>query len=378
MKSILPGKRNTTGIWGGAMGAADGPPVPAGPGQAFLPAPGRGVPGSFARYCGRDNKLRDVGRKPVHSIVAAGVVVAILLCMFWVHTARIPSGFAVPSNHASETTAWIKPAGTSSGRCTVKSALVRSHLLGKDPFRRGLSDLRQQPVRVFLSAYVRSQKSVTDTSEHEQSPDGASGITAQGWRTLIEVPDIACRFMGYRFRAGHQAASPRPPFGHPGHGIGGLDFRGWAAEGPIRPKDGNCAADEAAEGAQRLDSAVPGPGKRGIVLISQVDSGSYIGQRGDQMQETPSVNPALICVMIRENRQGGGDSAPEQWCGSYGGSGGQVGSGDRASLPGRSTRYRVIWLVCPRCGTRLACVFYDEGDMPLCVNPLHGRMEVQR
>ena len=55
-----------------------------------------------------------------------------------------------------------------------------------------------------------------------------------------------------------------------------------------------------------------------------------------------------------------------------------MGSGDGASLPGRSTRYRVIWLVCAHCGTKMAWSFYDERDVPLCANSPHGRMELER
>lgn len=40
----------------------------------------------------------------------------------------------------------------------------------------------------------------------------------------------------------------------------------------------------------------------------------------------------------------------------------------RRSLPGRSVRYRVIWLVCDQCGTKMAMLLYDEGDLPLCAS----------
>ena len=68
-------------------------------------------------------------------------------------------------------------------------------------------------------------------------------------------------------------------------------------------------------------------------------------------------------------------------CGDIGGSGGPLGCGDRASLPGRPARYRVIWLVCPRCGADDAQMFYDERDLPLCAGSAdtpHGPMELQR
>lgn len=370
---------NATCIWGVAMGVADGPSVSAGSGHAFLRSPGRCAPGSLARYRGRDNERQDAGRKP-QCIVATGMAVAIVLCMSWVHIFRIPPGFAVLNNRPIGTTARINSAGTGSAGCTVGSALAPSHLLGKDPFRRGPGDLRQQPVRVFLATYVRSQNSATDSPDPEQRPDGAPGMREPGWHAIIAVPDIACLIAGRWFQAGHQAVSFRPPSGHARHDVRVLAFRGPAAEVPIGSRRGGCVAGEIAERVQRLDAAVLDPGNGRIVRTPRMDPGSRGGPQGDQLREALSGNPALICVLIRANRQGAGVSSPERWCGAYGGTGGQMSSGDRASLPGRSTRYRVIWLVCPQCGTRIRmeCLFYDEGDMPLCMNSLHGRMEVQQ
>jgi hypothetical protein len=360
------------------MGVADGPPVSAGSGHAFLPAPGQGAPGSLARYRGWDTQLQAAGRERRRCIVAAGMAVAIVLCMSWVHAFRIPPGFAVLNNHSIGTTARIEPAGTGSGGCTAGSALAPSHLLGKDSFRRGPGDLRQQAVRVFLAAYVGGRKSETDSPDPEQRPDGAPGIREPGWHAIIMAPDMACPMAGRWLRAGHQAASFRPLSGHARHDIRVLAFRAPAAGVPIGSMRGGCMTGEIAERVQRLDAAVPDPGKSGVVRTPRMDPGSRVGVRGDQLQETSTGNPALVCMLIRANRQGPGVRGPERWCGAYGGTGGQVGSGDRASLPGRSTRYRVIWFVCPRCGTTMACLFHDQGDMPLCVNSLHGRMEVQR
>jgi hypothetical protein len=67
--------------------------------------------------------------------------------------------------------------------------------------------------------------------------------------------------------------------------------------------------------------------------------------------------------------------------GEIGGSGGNLGCGDRASLPGRPARYRVIWLVCARCGAETPQLFYDERDLPVCAGSAeepHGRMELRQ
>lgn len=73
-----------------------------------------------------------------------------------------------------------------------------------------------------------------------------------------------------------------------------------------------------------------------------------------------------------------GAVTPAQACVTNGGGAAQLSSSDRASLPGRSTRYRLIWLVCSYCGAKMPCLFYDESDVPVCANPSHGPMEVMR
>ena len=82
--------------------------------------------------------------------------------------------------------------------------------------------------------------------------------------------------------------------------------------------------------------------------------------------------------MIHVNMSDARAGMPAKACVAASGTGGQLSSGDRASLPGRSTRYRVIWLVCAHCGTKMACLFYDQGDIPVCANALHGQLEILR
>lgn len=172
--------------------------------------------------------------------------------------------------------------------------------------------------------------------------------------------------------------SYRLPSGPVRHGFGVPAFNGRVAWGPGRSWRGGCAASEVADRVLRLDAAFPDPGTSQIARTAQADPGARAAVAGDQLQQAPDGNPALICVMIQPDRRGAGMSTPERWCGAYGGGGGQMGSGDRASLPGRSSRYRVIFLVCPRCGITMQCLFCDEGDMPLCEHSAHGQMEVQR
>ncbi len=360
------------------MGVVAGLPGSAGSGQTLGSSPGRGAPCGLPRYRGRGNGLPDAGRECWRCIVAAGVAVAVVLCMSWAHAARIRPGFAGLDNHMIGTAARLGTAGTDSGRCTAGSALASVRLPGRDPLWRGPGDRRQQRVRVVLAADVRPGQSITDSPDSGQAPGGTAGMRTTGRPATVAIADVGCRFAGRWFRAGQYFTPFRLPFGIGRHRIQVLAFGGWSAEGPTRPEQGGCAADEIAELVQRLDAAVLDSGNGGIVLSPRSDPGSRLNPQGDQVPEASGGNPALICVKIGTNRHGTGVSSPGRWCGTYGASGGQVGSGDRASLPGRSTRYRVIWLVCPQCGTKMACLFYDEGDRPVCENSPHGRMEVQR
>jgi hypothetical protein len=51
---------------------------------------------------------------------------------------------------------------------------------------------------------------------------------------------------------------------------------------------------------------------------------------------------------------------------TLGGPGYEVGAGERAELPGLSTRYRPLTFVCPECGAVQYRIYYDERDLPVC------------
>lgn len=87
--------------------------------------------------------------------------------------------------------------------------------------------------------------------------------------------------------------------------------------------------------------------------------------------------PALTCLAAGADGPpgGAGRGIAGRWCGAFSG-GGQVGCGDRATLPGRSPRYHLFQLVCGQCGTEMALLFYDQGDLPLCASCLGEQGEV--
>ncbi|MGE5291829.1 MAG: hypothetical protein ACM3ML_32470 [Micromonosporaceae bacterium] len=49
-----------------------------------------------------------------------------------------------------------------------------------------------------------------------------------------------------------------------------------------------------------------------------------------------------------------------------GGPSAEPGAGERAQLPGMSSRYRALTFVCPQCKAREYRVYYDERDLPVC------------
>jgi hypothetical protein len=342
------------------MGAVDGPPVPAGFRRVCLPLRGRAACGSLASYRGRDIQLQGPVRKLRHRLAAAVVVVGVVLCMSWTHNSRSPSGFAMLNNHAIATAASGKSAGAGADEARCGPPVL---------FRQGAGSRRQRG-RVVLEAYVQSDVA-TDSPE----------ISAPGRRGVLAASGIACGSARRWFLVSHQAV----PFWFPGrHGRYGarmLASGKWSAEDPVRPGRGGCVTDKAAEQAQRrLDAAIFDPPPGGAVRVSGTDVTSPINLQDYRLRVSPSWPSSLICMMIRPGRQRAGTRVPERWCSAPSGSGGQTGAGDRASLPGRSARYHLIWFVCSQCGarTRMECLFYHEGDIPLCRNSVHGQMEVQR
>jgi hypothetical protein len=176
--------------------------------------------------------LQDAGRKRRRCIVAAGVAVAVVLCMSWAHASRMRPGFAGLDNHMIGTAARLGTAGTDSGQCTAGSALASVRLPGRDPLWRGPGDLRQQRVQVVLAADVRPGQSITDSPDSGQAPAGTAGMRTTGRPATVAITDVGCRFARRWFAAGQYFTPFRLPFGIGRHRIQVLAFGGWSAEGP--------------------------------------------------------------------------------------------------------------------------------------------------
>ncbi|HEY1001804.1 MAG TPA: hypothetical protein VGD83_19405 [Streptosporangiaceae bacterium] len=136
-------------------------------------------------------------------------------------------------------------------------------------------------------------------------------------------------------------------------------------------------------GMQRPGAVSAGLGNDGIRVLSQVGPSRQDGLAGAVPPGAFSGIPPPGCVVAGAHglSLAAGPPARCKACGDISGNGGHLGCGDRASLPGRPARYRVIWLVCARCGAKTARLFYDERDLPLCASSAdapHAPMELQR
>jgi hypothetical protein len=153
-----------------------------------------------------------------------------------------------------------------------------------------------------------------------------------------------------------------------------LECLEWSPAGPAAPPQDACMADSVAISAQQRHRAAVKPSELSFPVAPD-------GEAPSAASEATTPEPIFSGSsgsdgLIRVNPRDPGSGIPARTCMAGGGGSAQVSAGDRGSLPGRSTRYRVIWLVCPHCSAKMACLFYDQGDVPVCVNEPHGTMEV--
>lgn len=291
-------------------------------------------------------------------MVAAGMAVVVLLSMSAGQSFRISPSFAVPGNHLIRAVAWTRPAVPDSdiAVCAAGPAVVPSYPRDEDSLQLEKGDSSRASAWGFRLADAGGYSSAPAVSGLS-GPTGIGCGRVAGWAT------------------GPLAMAFWPHIRPVRHSIHLLAFRKWAAEEPAEQESASCVIAGFPRRPPRLDPVLAHARTHGIHRLWYLGKGSLAGADRWKPTSASSADRVLACP-VRSNRQ---PRAPpsDQWCAAYSG-GGQVGSGDRASLPGRSSRYRVIWLVCERCGTTMACLFYDDGDAPLCVNPLHGQMEVLR
>jgi hypothetical protein len=280
--------------------------------------------------------------------------------------------------YALKTTALIRLSGMGVGRarCVAVAGAPWSSPSGMGLFHRGLDHLQQQLARARKVAVARRGGAWESAglSGRERSVSGRTGIWPPRVRHAREMPDIACRAMPSRQGAA-QARLSGQLMRRAHLAISTLACMEWAPRGSAGSRRGGCMADVIGRHAHQRYEALADPGDRRFPGILNARLG--VGAGGQLRQIFPWA-AGLADVMIHVSMSDAGAGMPVKACVAASGTGGQLSSGDRASLPGRSTRYRVIWLVCAHCGTKMACLFYDQGDIPVCANALHGQLEVLR
>ncbi len=330
------------------------------------PAPsGRGDLASAG--CGsRADETRGAARLPRHCVLAAGVAVTVALCLALAGTIRVMPLRAMPGSHVVRAMALVRFADDNPGRPPAPGP-------GRwDEF----ANRAHSASRPGLSR-------ASATIDPGQPGDRATLIRAPGADRASTGPDMACLPVYREFPVRHLPVSSwfRFPRVHSA-------LRTLAARTPIpRPhagsKHGNAISDHGRDGTKRPGTASGDRAHDGIRLVSHVGPGRQDSlARGWAPGASGGIPPS--CVPPGAGRQDVAAGPAVQGCkacGEIGGTGGNLGCGDRASLPGRPARYRMIWLVCARCGAETPQLFYDERDLPVCAGSAeepHGRMELRQ
>lgn len=148
-------------------------------------------------------------------------------------------------------------------------------------------------------------------------------------------------------------------------------------------RHGNAVSDHGRDSTGRPGAASGDIGHDGIRLVSHIGPGRQDSLARGWAPSAPGGIPPGCAPLGAAGQDVAAGPAVRgcKACGEIGGTGGNLGCGDRASLPGRPARYRMIWLVCARCGAETPQLFYDERDLPVCAGSAeepHGRMELRQ
>ena len=267
--------------------------------------------GSFGRV---DMPGRGAGWGPLRRLAAAGTMVAVAVCLSWIPVRGLTLGAAGPQDGHAAGSVFRLLAGPGSGEIRWGGVAVRAGLRLHGAF-------------------------------------AAPGIPC--------LPELCAR---------QRLLASGLPHRRGDRDLRLLAFRHRMAEEPAWSRRGGCLAERGSRLAPRLSVVVTGRTKPGADSAVPADPGRSRG-----MFSRP---PGLTCLAAGADGPpgGAGRGIAGRWCGAFSGSG-QVGCGDRATLPGRSPRYHLFQLGCGQCGTEMALLFYDQGDLPLCASCLEGRGE---
>lgn len=348
--------------------------------------PDSGDNASSAGYHTRTGETVGAGLPPRCRMLAAGLTVSVTLCLAWTGAARITHAPAIPGGPVVRAMALTGFAGDGE-ECLHVPGRTPRRARGLELLRRGVDSLRQ---RVARAAHAPVAGPVISTgSAAVGSGQLAGGVTltlARGPHSASTAADAACllSYSGSLVRHPPPSSWQAPIAAHVVIRILAVRTPMPGGRASARLKHAKPTADGlSAGGAQRPGAASASPGHEGIRVLSQVGPGRQDGLAGALPQGVFSGIPPPGCVVAGPHGMSLVAVPPARCkaCGDISGTGGHLGCGDRASLPGRPARYRVIWLVCSRCGAKTPRLFYDERDLPLCANSAgtpHGPMELQR
>jgi hypothetical protein len=344
--------------------------------------PTSGNAASPASYHGWDDETVGASPPPRCRMLAAGVAVSVALCLAWAGTARIMLVPANPGSTAVQAMALVRFAGDGE-ECLQAPARDPRRVRGLDLLRRGIDSLRQHIARAAHVPFAGTGISPgAPAVDPRPSADGVTLIQALGSHRAITTASAACPLTSSGFLVRHLPLSSWRASIPVRVVVRTLAIRTPIPGGHARLKHEKPMADGNADGIQLSSAVFADAGQDGIRLLSQVGPGRQDSLPGPLPPGVFSGIPPPGCVVASAQRlsPGAGPPARCKACGDISGSG-QLGCGDRATLPGRPARYRVIWLVCVRCGAKTPRLFYDERDLPLCASSAdapHGPMELER
>jgi hypothetical protein len=327
--------------------------------------PGRGDLAS-ASCCSRAGETQGAARRPRYRILAAGAAVAVALCLSLASTIRVMPLRAMPGSHVVRAMALVRFADDNPG-CPPAPRPGRWDELAKPAHSSSWPGLSR----------------ASASMDPGQPGDRATLIRAPGADRASTGPDMACLPAYREFPVRHLPVSSWWRFPRVRSAIRVLTARTQVPGPHAGAKHGIAISDHGRDAAKRPGAASGGRGHDGIRLVSHVGPGRQDSlAAGWAPWASGGIPPG--CVLPGAGGQGvaaGLSVRGCKACGEIGGSGGNLGCGDRASLPGRPARYRVIWLVCARCGAETSQLFYDERDLPVCAGSAeapHGRMELRQ
>jgi len=310
--------------------------------------------------------MRAAARRPRYRVLAAGAAVAVALCLSLAGTMPVMPVRAMPASHVVRAMALVRFADDSPG-CPPAPGPGRWDELANRAHSASWPGLSQVPASM----------------DPGQPGDRAVLIRTPGADRASTGPEMACLLAYREFPVRHLPVSSWWRFPRVRPAIVTPTAKTQVPGPHAGSKHDMTIGDHGRDATQRPGAASGDRGHDEIRLVSDAGPARQESLPGGW---APGASGQIPPGCVRPGVDGqDGAAGPAvrgcKACGEISGSGGNLGWGDRASLPGRPARYRMIWLVCARCGAETPQLFYDERDLPVCAGSAeepHGRMELRQ